>query len=79
MKASVRASVTRSEYIFRLCIAKADGWIVQNLRNETETVYPTELVADEHDRQLGEKLLSVILKTSVQIRRTEFGYVCERR
>lgn len=65
--------------IFAECVRRANGWVVQTLAREYEAVYPTELVSDEHDRQLGEKLLSVIAKAPVQIRKTAWGYVCERR
>jgi hypothetical protein len=65
--------------LFAECVRRANGWVVQTLAREYEAVYPTELVSDEHDRQLGEKLLSVILHSQISIRRTDGGYVCERR
>lgn len=60
------------------CIRRADGWVVRQLRMENKTVYPAELVADEDDRRLGEKLLSVILRYPVTIRKTNYGYICEK-
>lgn len=48
------------------------------LRRETETVYPSELIECDEDRQLGETLLSAILGTPVRIIRTENGWLCRK-
>lgn len=65
--------------IFAECVRHANGWVVQTLAREYETVYPAELVSDEHDRQLGETLLSVIIGSPIYIRKTSGGYICERK
>ena len=65
--------------LFAECVRRANGWVVQTLAREYEAVYPAELVSDEHDRQLGETLLSVIIGSPVYIRQTSGGYICERK
>ena len=65
-------------YAFKKACEQADGWVVLNLKRQYNSVLPSELIAEAHDIELGEKLLTVIAGFPVRIRRTDFGYICER-
>jgi len=70
---------SRSEELFRHCLKTADGWVVRTLKREYNSVIPSCLITGSDDVRIGEKLLSVIVGFPVQIRKTEGGYICERK
>ena len=61
------------------CIKHANGWVVRTLRMENNSVLPSELITGDDDKRIGEKLLSAIVGTSVEIRKTDGGFICERK
>ena len=61
------------------CLNRANGWVVRTLKREDNSVFPKELITGEDDKRIGEKLLSAIVGTTVEIRKTEGGYICERK
>ena len=58
-------------------IANADGWVVQNLRRKHNSVFPSNLIAEESDIILWEKVLTCIIGEPVSIRKTDGGFICE--
>ena len=60
-------------------IEHADGWVIHNLRHTGNSVYPSELIDCDADVRAGEKLLSCILQCSVEIHRTQWGWIAERK
>ena len=66
-----------TEQAIEFAIRHADGWVVRNLRDKHNSVYPANLITCEADVRIGQKLLTCIVGTPVKIRETEFGYICE--
>ena len=64
--------------LLKYCLKNADGWVIENLRNKFNSVLPSDLIICPEDIRIGEKMLSIILKSEVRIRQTEGGYICER-
>ena len=58
-------------------ITHADGWVVENLRTEYNSVFPSSLITCRDDMRIGEKLLTAIMGVPVRIKKTEGGYICE--
>lgn len=61
----------------REAIARADGWVVQNLRNYNNSAIPDYLIETDDDVRIGELLLTCIIGKRVRIRRTSGGWICE--
>lgn len=63
----------------KYAIRHADGWVIQRLQHDRNSVFPSELIACEADVRVGEKLLSCILKEEVTIHQTQWGWIAERK
>jgi len=73
------ANTEERKRVLRECIERANGWVVRRLMTDYNSVYPSELITDEYDRAIGEKLLTTICKSPVSISRTDGGWICERK
>ena len=65
-------------YVLEYCVDNANGWVVENLRLEGNSVFPSGLITEEEDIRIGEKLMSAIMHCRIRIRKTQWGYVCEK-
>ena len=69
--------MTSERYILNEAVARANGWVVKNIREYRNSVLPMSLIQCPDDVRIGELLLTCIIKHPVRIRKTDGGWICE--
>ena len=64
-------------YTLEYCINNADGWVIRNLKQYGNSIFPSELITEEDTVELWEKMLSCIMKEKIVINRVKGGYICQ--
>lgn len=61
----------------KYAVENANGWIIKNLKKWGNSVFPAKMIRNDEDKEACERLLSEIMQTTVEIYKTEGGYICE--